>query len=281
MKIVFFGTPDYVIPVLKAIDKYHDLIAVITQSPKEAGRKKIKTYSPVDKYAHKKNIPIYYDFDNIPSADIGVCASFGKIIPKNVLNIYKYGILNIHPSLLPRFRGASPVQQNIIDDPENTGATVIKLTEKMDAGPVVSSFKDEFLPQDTGETLRRRLFEKSAQFLIDLIPVYTKGKIKLKSQDESKATYTKILTRRDGFVDLTKDNPEIIHRKYKAFLPWPGIWTEIEMQNTQTKKRLKILDCDLEEGKLILKKVQLEGKNPILWEQFKQGNSKFELIHSS
>jgi len=270
MKIIFFGTPEYVIPIVKILYKYHEIVAVVTQTPKETGRNKVKTFSAVDKYAHKRHIPVYYDFSQLPDADIGVLASYGKIIPKPILTKFPYGILNIHPSLLPKFRGPSPVQTNVIDDPDNVGATIIKLSEKMDAGAIISSFKDDLTPEDTGETLRNRLFKRSAQFLIDLIPNYIKGKIKPKPQDESLATYTKILTRKDGFVDFLKDDPEFIFRKYKALDPWPGIWTEIEIQNLKVKKRLKILDCVLEKGKLTLKKVQLEGKNPVLWEQFKK-----------
>lgn len=273
MKIVFFGTPQYVVPILKELKKYHEIVAVVTKSPKIAGRKKIKTFSAVDKYAHQKNIPIHFNFDEIPPADIGILASYGKIIPNKILNKFPLGILNIHPSLLPKFRGASPVQQNIIEEPQSVGATIIKLTDKMDGGPIITSFKDELQKSDTAETLRVRLFDRSKNILVEILPLYQKNIIGPKPQNDADATYTKIITKRDGFVDLKKDYPELIVRKMKAYTPWPGIWTNIEINKSKTEKqqkRLKILKCHTKENKLVLDEVQLEGKNPVSWKQFKE-----------
>lgn len=270
MRVVFFGTPDYVLPILKALKKHHEIVAVVTQPPKKVGRKKLKTFSAIDNYAHKKNIPVFYNFEKLPSADIGILASYGKIIPEKILQMFPLGILNIHPSLLPKFRGASPIQANIINDPENVGVTIIKLTKEMDKGPIVTSFKDELLPTDTTETLRARLFDRSKEVLLELLPIYSKMKIQPKPQDEASATYTKILTKQDGFVDIKRDDPEIIVRKLKAYTPWPGIHTNVQLtiKNVQVEKRLKIIKCHLENQKLVLDEVQLEGKNPVSWKQF-------------
>ena len=256
MKIIFFGTPDYVIPILDKLHKYHEIVAVVTQSPKPVGRDKIITYSAVDSWAFKKHIPRNFDYVDLPEADMGVCASFGMIIPKVVINNSKFGILNIHPSLLPEFRGASPIQATIIagSDP---AISIIKMDEKMDHGPILTQFKEDILENDTNETLRKRLFEKSAEVLIEMIPAYIEGKIKLKPQDESKATYTKIIIKQDGFVDLIKDDSIIIERKHRAYIPWPGIWTLVN------GKRLKILEFKNEPVT-----VQLEGKKPISYKQF-------------
>jgi len=258
MRLIFFGTPDYVIPILDKLHKYHEIVAVVTQSPKPVGRDKIITYSAVDSWAYKKDIKILSELDikRFPKADMGVCASFGMIIPKVIINNFKFGILNIHPSLLPEFRGASPIQATIIagSDP---AISIIKMDEKMDHGPIVSSFKSEVLSNDTFETLRVRLFEQASEFLINLISNYSKGKIHLKPQDENLATYTKIISRQDGFVDLAKDDPIIIERKHRAYMPWPGIWTLVN------GKRLKILEFKNEPVT-----VQLEGKKPISYKQF-------------
>jgi methionyl-tRNA formyltransferase len=134
MKIIFFGTPDYVLPVLEILNKYHEIVAVVTQSPKPVGREKTLTYSPVDAWAHKKKIQKQFDFISLPEADLGVCAAFGMIIPKVVLNHFKFGILNVHPSLLPKYRGASPIQSAIVSLDQKTGVTIIKMDEKMDHG---------------------------------------------------------------------------------------------------------------------------------------------------
>lgn len=265
MKIVFFGTPNYVIPILEKLYKYYEVVAVVTQEPKPAGRDKKIQYSPVDSWSFKKRITKLFSFNYIPYADLGVCASFGKIIPSSVINHFKFGILNIHPSLLPKYRGSSPIQTAIASGDTETGVTIIKMDEQMDHGPIVSQFKEEILPDDTFSSLRERLFEKSAQFLVDLIPNYTKGKINLKIQNESLATFTKMVKKEDGYVDLKNDSPIEIERKFRAYTPWPGIWTQITLKQTGQSKRLKILEFKDEPIT-----VQLEGKNPVNYKQFKE-----------
>ena len=276
MRIIFFGTPDYVVPILNKLHKYHEIVAVVTQPPKPVGRDKIITYSAVDTWAYKrrlsssggkKYIPKFFDFSELPQADMGVCASFGMIIPKDVLNLFKYGVLNIHPSLLPQFRGSSPVPATLISGTNPTGVSIIKMNENLDQGPILTQFKEDVLDTDTNETLRNRLFEKSADVLVEMIPAYVENKIKLKPQDDTKATFTKTITKKDGFVDLTKDDPIITERKFRAYTPWPGIWTLLN------GKRLKILKCHTEEHKLILEEVQLEGKKPTVWKVFKRAFS--------
>ena len=264
MKIIFFGTPDYVLPVLEKLHKYHEVVAVVTQSPKPVGREKTIEYSAVDKWAFRKKIDRFFTFENLPEADLGVCAAFGMIIPKEVLNRFKYGILNIHPSLLPKYRGASPIQTAIANGDIVTGVTIIKMDEKMDHGPILTDFEEEILADDTFETLRIRLFERSCDVLLNLIPNYVKNKVALKPQDDKLATFCKIVNKQDGFVNLEKDNSKLIEAKLRAFSPWPGIWT-----NLKNGKRLKILKCHLESNELILDEVQLEGKNPVSWNQFK------------
>lgn len=266
MRLIFFGTPDYVIPVLDKLHKYHEIVAVVTQSPKPVGRDKVLTYSAVDSWAFKKHIPRNFlpAQAGLPEADMGVCASFGMIIPQVILDSFKYGIINIHPSLLPQFRGSSPIQATLISGINPTGVSIIKMSTKMDAGPILTQFKEDVLENDTNETLRARLFEKSADVLLEMIPAYIDGKITLKPQDESKVTMTKMITKEDGYVDLYKDDHELIWRKFRAYRPWPEIWTELN------GKRLKILKCSYEEGKLILDEVQPESKNPTNWNVFRR-----------
>ena len=295
MKIIFFGTPDYVVPVLaKLHDVYNrnqnerDLIAVVTQPPREVGRKKIVSRSSVDNWAYRHKIEVFYDTENLPQADLGVLAAYGQILPKSVIKHFSLGILNIHPSLLPLLRGASPIQGALSNGLYVTGVSVMKMDELMDHGPIISQFKEEIKESDTSETLRKRLFDRSTQFLIDLIPNYASQKVKLKEQDHGKATFTRLIAKQDGFVpekilkaalkaekSTVAWNPNFlqgesissdasgIYNLYRALTPWPGIWT-----NFSETKRLKILKCHLEENKLILDEVQLEGKNPVSWEQF-------------
>lgn len=314
MKIVFFGTPEYVLPVINALHKRFKtrdgkspIVAVVTQKPKPKGRKKKLSFSPVDAWAHKKGLPTLYSAKELLEkgikANIGVLASFGEIIPKEVLNYLPQGILNIHPSLLPEFRGASPVQAAIITNKKTTGVTIIKLDEKLDHGPIISQFKEEILPIDTTESLRKRLFEKAAPVLTELIEPYIKGKITLRPQDDTKASFTTQIKKDHAFIppDFLQSavegktqnkkwkipfikgfsslaTPSLLERFIRAMLPWPISWTYVKIgkkQKTKKTKRLKILKAQVAEGRLILEKVQLEGKRSVSWEQFKQGYPEF------
>jgi len=281
MKIVFFGTPDYVLPILTSLHKkfvsgpgVSPIAAVVTQSPKPTGRKQILTYSPVDKWAHEHKIDIFYQsselIKNSVKADIGVLAAYGEIIPKNVIDTFPHGILVVHPSLLPKYRGASPIQGAIANGDKQVGVTIIKMDEKIDHGPIVSQFKEETKPDDTTETLRARLFERSKDVIAEMIEPYLQGKIKPKEQNHDEATYTKIITKQDGFIEAERFTSEAAkaERFIRAMQPWPQAWTFIG------KKRLKILKAHLENGKLVLDEVQLEGKNPVSWKEFKMGYPK-------
>jgi len=258
MKVIFFGTPDYVLPVLDALWKYHKVVAVVTQPPRPIGRNKFMNYSAVDTWGYKRKVKIVRSItEELPEAELGVVAAYGKIIPEEIINHFKYGILNIHPSLLPKYRGAAPIQEAIKNGDTLTGVTVIKMDKEVDHGPIVSYFKEEILPTDTNETLRQRLFARSGKFLIDLIPNYVSEKITPKAQDHKKATYTKMIKREDGFIDLKKAKGAEAERFIRAMSPWPGAWTFVEIDGA--KKRLKILSSEM---------VQLEGKNPVTWKQF-------------
>lgn len=283
MKIVFFGTPDYVLPILTAIHKKFvtgsgksPIVAVVTQPPRPIGRKQILAYSAVDKWAHKHKVPIHYSAGELAvdsiDADVGVLASYGEIIKKEVINLFPHGILVIHPSLLPKYRGASPIPATIAAGDSVTGVTIFKMDEKVDHGPIISQFKEDVLPEDTGETLRTRLFERSVEVLTELIEPYLQNKITPKIQNDSGATYTKIITREDGFIDLNKKDPEETERFIRAMYPWPGAWTSVQLTTSATEnKRLKILKAHLENEKLVLDEVQPEGKGPVTWRQFKEG----------
>lgn len=304
-KIVFFGTPNYVLPLLKELDKNFKVVGVVTQPPKIAGRgKKFKTFSPVDNYSHKKKIPVFYKADDLIAnnieADLGILESYGEILSNQVIEMFPHGILNAHPSLLPKFRGASPVQAALLMGEKQTGVTIIKLDEKLDHGPIVSFFKENVSDSDTTDSLRERLFERSIKVLIGLIPSYLSGKINLQKQDDEKATFTSRITKTQGFIppfylnealkgktfnkdwkiDFMKDfsispTPHLIERFIRAMHSSPGAWTNIQIQ--EKPQRLKIIKSRLEDEKLVLDEVQLEGKNKVSWQQFKQGypNSHF------
>lgn len=283
MKVIFFGTPYYVLPVLTAIHKkfvtgpgVSPIVAVVTQSPKPTGRRQILAYSPIDKWAHEHKIPIFYSSQDLLKenieADFGILASYGEIIPRDVINFFPKGILVIHPSLLPVYRGASPVTEAIKNGDGKTGVTIFKMDSKIDHGPIVSQFKEDILPTDTTETLRNRLFERSAQVLIELIDPLLKSKITPRVQDDSLATFTNTLKKADGFIDMAKTDPEAAERVIRAMSPWPGAWTFVRLSKADTQtKRIKLLKAHIGDEELILDEVQLEGKEPVTWKQFQEG----------
>jgi methionyl-tRNA formyltransferase len=289
MRIVFFGTPDYALPILTSIHKKFvtgqgksPIVAVVTQSPKPVGREQKMTYSPIDHWAHERKIPIFYSSKELlkagVDANLGVLASYGEIIPSEVISLFSNGILNIHPSLLPKYRGASPIQATIINGERETGVSIIRLDEKMDHGPIISQFKEEVLPTDTAGTLRERLFSHSAEVICELIEPYLAGKIKPRGQNHNEATFTKILKKEDGYIDLerfiSEEGADKAERFIRAMDPWPGAWTQIQLnpkREARNPKRLKILKAHLENDKLVLDKVQLEGKGPVIWKQFEEG----------
>jgi len=324
MRIVFFGTPNYVLPILESLNKTFKtkgespIVAVVTQQPKPSGRKQQLEYSPIDTWAHKRKIPIFFSsLDLLKSgikADIGTLAAYGEIIPKEVINYFPHGILNIHPSLLPEFRGASPVQAAIVTGKNQTGVSIIKMDEQLDHGPIVSQFKEDVLPDDTTATLRSRLFLRSAEVLTTLIPAYLKGKTKLKSQDHDQATITRQIKKDDAFIPSEYFNAAIegknidtewqipfiknyplvpnahcLERFIRAMHPWPVAWTTVQL-NSKLKtnnplrgknlKRLKILKAHVEElmpnaSCLVPDIVQLEGKSEVSWQQFTSGYPNF------
>lgn len=295
MKIVFFGTPDYVLPILTSLHKKFvtgpgksPIVAVVTQSPKPVGRREVITFSPIDRWAHEHRVPIHYSANELAidgiDADLGVLASYGEIIKPEVIKLFPHGILVIHPSLLPKYRGASPIPAAIANGDAVTGVTIFKMDEKVDHGPIVSQFKEEILPSDNGETLRARLFERSTEVLVELMKPYLQNKISPKTQDDSEASFTKILTRENGFVDLQGTDPCQAERFVRAMQPWPGAWTLVNLQISKSAndksetKRLKIYKAHTEEGKLILDEVQLEGKDRVSWKLFKDGYNDAKFI---
>lgn len=282
MRIVFFGTPDYVLPVLEKLYKYYGpgedgICAVVTQSPKETGRNKFVERSAVDNWAYKHKIPVIYNLSDTPEAALGVVAAYGKIIPKDVINKFGSGILNIHPSPLPLYRGASPIQAQIAAGETETAISIIKMDELMDHGPILTQSKETIEKEDTNETLRIRLFKRAADMLIEMLPNYLNSKITLKEQDHTKATFTKLIKRDDGFVDIASQTPTEVERIIRAYNPWPGVWTKVKIDGKI--QRLKILNAHIESEELVLDEVQLEGKGIVTFKQFTEGypNHSFQI----
>lgn len=249
-KIIFLGTPEFATPALNALVKNNlKPILVITQPNKPAGRNKKLAPPPIKQVALENNIPLTQPankkelkkvFEN-NKADVCVLVAYGMIIPEEILDKPKFGFLNLHPSLLPKYRGSSPLQSALLSGDEQTGITIMKLNDKMDEGPIVAQKEIKIKSDDNAETLHDELSKIGAELLIRILPDYLSGKIKLTPQNDNQATYTKMIKREDGKINWQKSALEV-ERQFRAFYPWPGIFTNLG------KKRLKIVKIGVLKG---------------------------------
>lgn len=251
ISIVFFGTHNFAAQILQGMidSDIFDIQLVITQPDQPVGRKQILTPPPVKLLAEKYKLKIAqpvtlknYEL-GIRNYDIGVCAQYGLIIPENILNIPKFGTLNIHTSLLPKFRGASPIQAAIMNGETETGVTIMKMDVGMDTGSILVQESLKIEPDDNYNTLGDKLAKIANLALTEAVPNYIAGKIVPQPQDEAKSTYTKILTREDGKIDWSKSAQEI-YNQFRGLTPWPGIWTTTDevMPMLGETKRIKLLN---------------------------------------
>jgi methionyl-tRNA formyltransferase len=281
ISFVFFGTPDFAVKVLDTLEAEGFLpTLVVTQEDKPQGRHLTITPPPTKIWAEKRNIPILQPktlkdeavleaLKNTP-ADVFVVASYGKIIPKNILEIPPHKTLNIHPSLLPKYRGASPIQEAIIKDTK-TGVTIIRLDEEMDHGPIIAQKEAVFSdwPPYLDEA-RMTLAEVGGKLLAEILPDWILGKIEEAPQDHTQATFTKKIEKTDAEIDL-KDDPEINLRKIRAYRGSPNAYTFVERHGK--KIRLIIKEADIENGALVLKRIIPEGKREMTFEEFERGHT--------
>lgn len=249
IKIIFMGTPDFAVPSLLALIKNNwNVIAVFTQPDRPIGRQQgLQQPPPVKKLALKyrlacfqpkkiKDEKIIQKIKDL-EPDLIVVAAYGLILPKEVLDIPKYGCLNIHASLLPKFRGPSPIQTALLAGEKKTGITLMLMDDKVDHGPILAQKELTIYTKDTGKSLHDRLAQESARFLIKTLPRWISGQIEPRPQNQAKATYCRLLKKEDGHIDWKKSAKQI-ERKIRALYPWPGTFTFIKIKNKQ--KRLKI-----------------------------------------
>jgi methionyl-tRNA formyltransferase len=236
MKIVFFGASTFAPLVLPILEKNFEIEMVVNEKS-------------TDSEAVMNS-----------QSEIAVLAAFGKILPQVVLSHFKYGILNIHPSLLPKFRGSSPVQSAILAGETETGVSVIKLDAEMDHGPILAQEKIEVLPTDTTWSLYQKLFPLGAKLIVDNLEGYISGKKTLGEQNNEAATYTKPLTRESGQVEILNTEPDVFEREVRAYFPWPGVWSKVMI--TDKLLVIKFLPNNM---------VQVEGGKPMSYKDFLNG----------
>ncbi|MCM8760749.1 MAG: methionyl-tRNA formyltransferase [Candidatus Omnitrophica bacterium] len=249
MRIVFFGTSEFAVPALKAlIGSLHKVPVVVTQPDRRAGRSLKMSPPPIKVLAETHGIPVYQpqdissaeaiDYLKNLDADLFVVISFGKILKKEIISIPKIYSINIHGSLLPKYRGAAPTNWAIIEGERITGVTVIRMNERMDEGDIILKKEIPIEEEDTNITLTEKLSDTSALALLEAIDLIASKKEKFEKQDSEKATYAPKLKKEDGVIDWTLPAVKIRDR-VRGLIPWPGAYTYYR------GKILKILHAEL------------------------------------
>lgn len=251
LKIVFMGTPDFAVPALQAlIQSGHEVVAVYTQPPRPKGRGHALHYSPVYELAESHNIPVYTpetlkkdadaqaEFTEL-NPDVAVVAAYGLILPQAVLGVPKYGCLNIHASLLPRWRGASPIQHAIWKGDKESGNSIMQMEEGLDTGPVIARQSVPIGANTTAQTLHDDLSVLGATMLVDVLDRLAReeGDLESQVQDDDQSTYAPLLRKNDGNIDWSQTAEEI-DRQIRALNPWPGVGTA-----TKDGRRIKIIEA--------------------------------------
>jgi len=235
MKIVFFGTSEFAVSSLEELAKSkHKILAVITQPDRKKGRFQNVAFSAVKEAASKLDMQIFQpeDLDNTEflkklksfDADLFVVVSYGNILKKVILDMPKKFSINLHASLLPKYRGAAPINWTIINADDNSGVSIIKMNEKMDEGDIIAKKEIPVLSYDTAKTLSYRLSQEGSQLLLEVVDKIEAGNFDLQKQDAANATYAPKLKKEDGLIDWNKDALKI-ESHVRGFQPWPGAYT--------------------------------------------------------
>jgi methionyl-tRNA formyltransferase len=294
-KIVFMGSPDFALPTLRALHAHYPVVGVVTQPDRAAGRGRELKPPPVKRLVQDLGIPLIQPeklrnpqtMDQLRawSPDMIVVAAFGQILKQEVLELPLYGCLNVHASLLPRWRGAAPINAAILHGDEETGVTIMKMEAGLDTGPILSQRSVRITPQETAGSLFERLSASGADLLLDTLPAYLDGEIKPRPQPEEGATYAGMLKKEDGQLDFTQPAVEL-ERKVRAFNPWPGTYFDWdgnrlkvhsasigvgEMRAGQRGVYLGLPAVGTSENLLVLGEVQPAGKKPMPGKAFLAG----------
>lgn len=235
IKIVFMGSPEFALPTLRALAQHHEVVGVVTQPDRASGRGRELKAPPVKTLALDLNIPVLQPEKlRDPQAmeqlhkwnpELIVVAAFGQILKKDVLDLPKYGCINVHASLLPRWRGAAPINAAILAGDEEIGVTIMKMDVGLDTGPMLSKRSIRHTPDLTTGSAIQALSQLGANLLIEILPDYLSGKLIPQPQPEEGSTYAPMLKKEDGLLDFTQPAVEL-ERRVRAMNPWPGAWFE-------------------------------------------------------
>lgn len=270
MKVIFFGSSRYAVPVLEMLYNNFDLTQVVTTEQNSMDpipffcKSKKMDFLPVRKSA---DLISKYEIENSQS-ELAVVADFGLIIPERLFKIFPFGFINIHPSLLPLYRGPTPAQSAILNGETKTGVTIIQLDKYVDHGPILGQVEEKIKPSDTAKSLYERLFRIGTTLLEKIIIKYDSGGAISKPQNHENATFTKTLSKEDGYVDFAHffTGKDFFERMVRAYYPWPGVWTKVNL--TEDKKDEKVVKF------LPDKKIQVEGGREMQYKDFINGYPK-------
>ena len=299
------GTPAFALPILEELlNSTHEVVGVYTSPDRPQGRGRVRKSSPVKEWALEKGLPLFQpsilknstvqrEFSQL-APDLVVVAAYGRIIPSELLKVPSCGFLNIHPSLLPAYRGPSPVVTAILDGLHTTGVSLILLDEGLDSGPILAQRPAPIDPDDTAEALTLRLFQMGAELMGETLPLWVKGQLTPTPQDTMQATHTQKITKGDGQVRWEMTGEEL-YRRHRAFTPWPGLYTywrgrvlkllDVQpLDEVPSKEFGSVVPIDREEltvgvttgeGLLGIGMLQLEGRQALSAQEFVRGHPDF------
>lgn len=301
MRIVFMGTPEFSVPILKEVAQFHEVVLVVTQPDKLVGRKKTLEESPVKRCAKELGLEVFQPtkikeeyqpvLDKNP--DLIITAAFGQFIPEVVLNAPKYKAINVHGSLLPKYRGGSPIQSSIINGEEYTGITIMYMAKKMDSGDIIAQEKVQILDSDDNGSMFEKLSIVGRDLLMKVLPTIEDETVKSYPQDELEATFAYNISHEDQFIDWNKTSREIFN-KVRGLSPEPTALTSInniiikiyktsivEYEGTEAPgtvvKMNKALWVKTTDGAVSIDILQVSGKNKMDAKSFLNGQKLLEL----
>jgi len=235
MVVVFFGTPQFAVPTLRRLlDSPYSVAGVITQPDRPRGRGQKITHAPVKALALERGIPVYQPDRLKPPEvadtlrawhpDLGVVAAYGRIIPEHLLTIPRFGMINVHASLLPKYRGAAPVHRAVMSGDEHTGVTIMRVVKELDAGGMFAKVTRPIRPDETSDVVETALADMGAELLVTVVDQLASGTAREELQDETQATYAPRLTKEEGLIDWTQ-GASAIHNRVRGLYPWPHAYT--------------------------------------------------------
>ena len=298
-RLIFFGSPDFALPPLKTLYLGgYEIVGVYTQEPKKKSRGMKELKTPVHLWAESQLLPVYFpskldkqsleEFESL-KPDLAILFAYGKIIPPKWLNVPIFGFINIHASLLPRWRGAAPVQRAIENNDKKSGITIMKMNEGLDEGPIIASQEIAINSETNGQTLIDQISHDSCSLLYNNLEKYLKGLLSPVDQDHEKSTYASKINKDESRLNWNTE-AKILEQKIRAFYPYPATWFSHKGKRYKVLKA-KVSSFEGESGKILqspliigckqnsleILEIQAEGKKPQSIDQFLLGNNNFEI----